>query len=428
MKQTFRSDISFAKELDEKDSLRSFRERFYIQPGVVYMDGNSLGLASKDAIKYVEDIIGKWKAHAIGIWNIEDGKYFLYQDFLGAKMAQLIGAQPEEVTVMANTTLNLHSAIATFYKPTANRYKIIVDDLNFPTDRYAVDSQVKLHGYTVEEAVKVVPSLDGRYIDEEAVIAAMTDDVALVVLPTVLYRSAQIVDMKKITAAAHARGIIVGWDLCHAIGAIEMDFNDVQPDFAVWCTYKYLNGGPGSVAGFYINQQHFTKEPGLAGWHGNKKETQFQLNQTFEHNKANAGGWQTGTQSLLSMAPLEGMLDMFLEAGMANIRKKSLLLTDYLMYLIDEKLAKYGYEIGNPREAEKRGGHVSLEHKEAYRICSALKDAGVIPDYREPNVIRLAPIALYTSFEEIYHLVEILARIAKEETYKNYDTTRTMVV
>ncbi|MCS4532704.1 kynureninase [Neisseria montereyensis] len=428
MDRIFETSLDFAKKKDQEDSVAKYRDRFFLQPGIIYMDGNSLGLSSKDGEETLKIVNEKWKKYGVTIWNIEDGKYFLYQDFLGAKMAKLIGALPEEVTIMGSTTMNLHSAIATFYHPTKEKYKIIVDDLNFPTDRYAIDSQVKLHGLDVEQAVKVVPSPDGKLIDEDAMIEAMTDDVAMIILPTVLYRSAQIVDMKKITKAAHEKGIIVGWDLCHAIGAIEMDFSDIQPDFAVWCNYKYLNGGPGAIAGFYINKKHFKMEPGLAGWHGNKKETQFQLKQKFEHNTNNAGGWQTGTQPLLSMAPLEGSLSIFEEVGMPTLRKKSLDITAYLMFLADEKLAKYGFSVGNPREDAKRGGHVCLEHEEAYRICSALKEKNVIPDFREPNVIRLAPIALYTSYEDVYKLVEILEEIGANKLYEKFDNTRAMVV
>ncbi|MFJ7724726.1 kynureninase [Neobacillus sp. NPDC097160] len=423
----FEDSWEFAKRKDREDVLRDIRERFCIQENVMYMDGNSLGLCSKDAKEALFHVIDLWEKHGIGIWDVEDSKYFLYQKVLGAKLAQLIQADDDEVTVMTNTTINIHQGISTFYKPTRDRYKILVDDLNFPTDRYAIDSQVRLKGYDPKDAVKVIASSDGRFVSEDAIIEGMTEDVALILLPSVLYRSAQLLDMERITKEAHDRGIIIGWDLCHSIGIVPHDFKHINPDFAVWCNYKYLSAGPGAIAGFYINKRHFEKEPGLAGWHGNNKETQFKLLNEFDH-ELNAHGWQTGTQPLFSMAPLEGVLNIYHKVGMEKIRAKSLDITRYLMDLADERLAKYGYIIGNPREDHKRGGHICLEHEEAYRICKALKNRGVVPDYREPNVIRLAPVPLYVSYEEVYRLVEILEEIAINMDYENYSNKRTLVV
>ncbi|EKN62626.1 kynureninase [Neobacillus bataviensis LMG 21833] len=425
--QKYENSLEFAKKKDCEDVLRDIRERFCIQENTIYMDGNSLGLCSKDAKEALYHVIDMWEKHGIGIWDIEDSKYFLYQKVLGEKLAQLINADGDEVTVMTNTTINIHQGISTFYKPTQDRYKILVDDLNFPTDRYAVDSQVRLKGYDPKDAVKVIKSSDGNFISEDSIIEGMTEDVALILLPSVLYRSAQLLDMERITKEAHKRGIIIGWDLCHSIGAIPHDFKNINPDFAVWCNYKYLSAGPGAIAGFYINKSHFEKEPGLAGWHGNNKDTQFKLLNEFDHEQ-NAHGWQTGTQPLFSMAPLEGVLNIYHEVGMEKIRAKSLDLTAYLMELVDERLVKYGYKIGNPREDHNRGGHVCLEHEEAYRICKALKDHGIVPDYREPNVIRLAPVPLYVSFEEVFRLVEILEEIAINGEYEQYSNKRTLVV
>jgi len=419
--------LEHARGLDAADPLRSFRDRFYVQPGVVYMDGNSLGLCSKDAEAAVLHVLEVWKKDAIKLWNAEDSKYFLYPSYLGKKMAALIGAAAEEVTITNSTTVNLHQCLATLYKPTGERYKILVDDLNFPTDRYAIDSQVRLHGLPVEEAVKVVKSPDGRLIDEEAVIQAMTEDVAMVFLPAALYRSAQILDLERLTAEAHKRGILIGFDLCHSIGAIPHQLDKAGADFAVWCNYKYLNGGPGTVAGLYLNRRHFGLAPGLAGWHGNRKETQFQLKQSHEP-APDADALLTGTPPILSLAALEGALNIHLEAGIEAIREKSLKLTEYLMELIDRRLVPYGYQVGNPRAAEKRGGHVALEHPEAWRICQALKERGVIPDFREPNVIRLAPVALYTSFEDLLHVADVLEEIARDRIYEKYSDARALVV
>lgn len=423
MNTNFKPGLDHAKELDKYDELHKYREDFFIQPGEIYMDGNSLGMASKAAVKSLENKIERWKKEGVQAWN----DLYVYGEKIAELMAPLVNADPAEVTVTGSTTSDIHSALATFYHPTKDRYKILVDDLNFPTDRYAVDSIVELKGYSIEDAVKVVKSPDGEFIDEEAMIDAMTEDVAVILLPTVLYRSAQIINMKRLTEEAHKRGIIIGFDLCHAIGAIQIDFKDVQPDFAVWCTYKYLNGGLGSTAGLYINRKHFEKKPGLAGWFGNRNDTQFQLKHQFEH-QPDASGWQIGSPAIFSMATLEGSLKVFNELGMENIRKNSLNKTAYLMYLIDTELAQYGYSYGNSTNDEVRGGHVCLQHEEAYRIAAALRDNGVIPDFREPNVIRLAPIAMYTSYEEIYSVATTLKKISEEKIYEKYSNTRTSVV
>jgi len=286
---------------------------------------------------------------------------------------------------------------------------------------------VKLHGYDVEDAIKVVKSRDGKIIEEDDILEALTDEVSLALLPSLLYRSAQLLDMEIVTRAAHEKDIIIGWDLSHSIGSVPHDFKVIDPDFAIWCTYKHISGGPGSNAILYINRKHFGTEPGLAGWHGNKKETLFQLSHIHSP-EVDADAWLTGTPNMLSMAPLEGVMKIFNEAGIENIRKKSLLLTDYLIFLIEKRLAKYGFVNGTPVEHNRRGGHIALEHEEAYRICLALKDRNVIPDFREPNVIRLAPVALYVSFEDIHKVIDIIEEIAREKAYEKFPNIRTLVV
>jgi len=427
MTYKFEQGLDFARNLDAGDPLRSIRKHFYVCEGQIYMDGNSLGLCSKDAEEAVLDVLDVWKTFGINIWSVRGGKFFLYPSYLGGRLAKLINAEPNEVTVTNSTTVNIHQCIATLYQPTKERYKILVDDLNFPTDRYAVDSQALLRGYKPEDAVKVVKSRDGRTLLEDDVIEAMTDDVALILLPAILYRSSQLLDMQRVTDEARRRGIIIGWDLCHSIGAVAHDFRSISPDFAVWCNYKYLSAGPGAIAGLYLNKRHFGKAPGLSGWHGNVKATQFQMRHQYEQ-APDADALLTGTAPLLSMAALDGTLNVYDAAGMERIRKKSLKLTAYMMYLIDTKLARHGCEIGTPREDERRGGHVALEHAEAYRICRALKDRQVIPDFREPNVVRLAPVALYTSYEDIYNLIEIIDDIITNRTYDKYSEERTLIV
>ncbi|XP_072938213.1 kynureninase-like [Epargyreus clarus] len=426
MDEVFKDDPEFAKFLDNNDPLGHFRHRFYLEKDKIYMCGNSLGLASKDSEQCVLKALEHWKREGVKIWNVESNKYYLYSSLLTKLMAPLVGVDDDELVIVESTTVTIHQAISTFYKPTKDKYKILVDDINFPTDRYAVDGQVRLKGYEPKEAVKVV-KCKGRYMSEDDIIEAMTPDVALVFLPTVYYRTAQVLDMEKISKAANERGIHIGWDLCHAIGALEINLKALDIDFAVWCTYKYLNGGPGSSAGLYINRKHFDLLPGLTGWYGNKTETQFLMSQKFDHQK-DAGGWQIGTPCILSQVPLEGALKMFQEAGMDKLRKKSLHITAYLMYLIEKKLGEHGFSIGNPREDHRRGGHVCLEHDEAYRISLALKQRGVIPDFREPNVIRVTPTAFYTSYEEVYKVVEILLDIIKTESYKEISNKRNFVV
>lgn len=427
MKENFKLGIDFAKEMDSKDQLKHYKERFYIGEDELYFDGNSLGACSKDAEEAVLDMIEIWKAEKILMWNFEDGKYFKYPQFIGGLFSEMVNADKNEITATNSVTINIHQALATFYKPTKKRYKILVDELNFPTDIHAVKSQIRLKGLEIDDALKVVKSRDGRIIEEDDIIEALTDDVAVVLLPSLLYRSAQLLDMERVTKAAHEKGIIIGWDLSHSIGSVPHDFKKIDPDFAVWVTYKHISAGPGSNAVLYINKRHFGTEPGMAGWHGNKKETQFLL--SHEHTpEKDADAWLTGTPNMLSMAPIEGVMKIFNEAGIENIRKKSLKMTDYIIFLIEERLSKYGFSNGTPVDHARRGGHIALEHKEAYRICLALKEKNAIPDFREPNVIRLAPVALYVSFEDIHKLVDILEEIGKDKTYEKFSDTRALVV
>ena len=416
----YESGRAFAEARDRIDPLAHLRERFYTKENQIYMDGNSLGLCSKDAEKAILRALDDWKNYGINLWTGAPVNYFLYHDAIGAKLARLINARPEEVTVCANTTLNVHQCIATFYKPEGKRNKIIIDELNFPTDRYAVTSHIKSRGLDPDEVLKVIKSRDGKTLCEEDIIEAMTDDVALVLLPSVLYRSAQLLDLQRLTKVAHERGIIIGFDLCHSIGNVNHDFAAIDCDFALWCNYKYLSGGPGAVAGLYINSRHFSREPGLSGWWGNRKDTQFELRDSFEHAE-NAGGWQTGTGSVFSLAGVDGALDIYEGVDMAQVRAKSLDLTAYLMYLIDTELTSYGFTVGNPREDACRGGHVALEHPEAARINEALKAAGVVPDFRYPNVIRLAPQPLYIRYVDVYELVQILKNIMDTGAHLKYE-------
>ncbi len=427
MAYEFKDGLEYAKHLDKQDKLGHLRQRFYVNEDEIYMDGNSLGLSSKNAEDSLNKMFQTWRKEAIRIWGVDEGRYFHYSKKLARKIKNLINADEEEIIFMGSITTNIHQALSTFYKPSNKRYKIIVDELNFPSDIYATKSIIELKGYKVGDALVKIKSRDGRTIKEEDIIAEMKEDVALILLPSVLYRSSQLLDMENITREAHDRGIIIGWDLAHSIGSVPHDFKSIDPDFAVWCTYKYLNGGPGATAGMYINKIHFGKSAGLKGWFGNKDESQFLMSHEFDQDR-DANGWLLGTHSLFSMAPIDGSLDIFNEAGIENIREKSLHITAYLMYLIDNKLSEYGYSVGNPREDSRRGGHVALEHDEAYRISLALRGNNVIPDYREPNVIRLAPIALYNTYEEVYKLAGILEKIVTQKEYGKYSLERATVL
>lgn len=427
MNTEFKGNLDFAKKMDEKDVVKSYKLNYNIHENQIYMDGNSLGLSSNDAKEALDEAFEVWKNEGIQIWGTENGKYFKYSRTIANQIAPLINADVEEIAVMGSITSNIHQALATFYRPDSVRYKIVVDELNFPTDIYAVKSIIALKGFDEKDVLIKIKSEDGRTISEEAIIGAMSEEVTLILLPSVLYRSSQLLDMKRITEEAHKRGILIGWDLAHSIGAVPHDFMSIAPDFAVWCSYKYLNGGPGATAGLYINKRHFGVTAGLKGWFGNKDSTQFAMNHDFDQDLT-AEGLLQGTPNIFSMAPLNGSLKHFNEAGMETLREKSLELTNYMMFLIDEKLISYGFVIGNPRENHRRGGHVALEHDEAYRISLALRDLGVVPDYREPNVIRLAPVPLYIGFEDTYRVIEVLEKIMKEKLYETYTLDRVTVL
>lgn len=418
--------LEYAQKLDEQDALREYRDEFYVQPDVIYMDGNSLGLLSKRAEKSVWSLLDSWKQYGIDGWTQGEHPWFYFPEKLSELCAPLLGALEDEVIITGSTTANLHQLIASFYQPEGIRTKIVADELNFPSDLYAISSQLSLHGFDAMEYMKLVESRDGSTLQEEDIINAMTDDVALIVLPSVLYRSGQVLDMKLLTEAAHERDILIGFDLCHSIGSVPHELDRWEVDFAFWCNYKHLNGGPGATGGLYVNRKHFGGKPGLAGWFGSDKEKQFDMsNQMIP--AANAGAYQIGTPHILSSAPLFGSLEMFNEVGIEAIREKSLKLTDYMMTLIELELGSYNFVIANPRESVRRGGHIFLVHPEAARICKALKMHQVIPDFRTPNGIRLAPVALYNSFEDVWKTVQILKKIMEEELYKKYENKRDVI-
>ncbi len=402
-----------ARTLDAADPLAPFRDRFYIPSDTIYLDGNSLGLLSHDAERSVLAALESWKTHAIDGWLNADPPWFTLGEDLGARMAPLMGARPESVVVTGATTVNLHQLVGTFYRPEGDRRRIVATALDFPSDVYALQGQIRLHGGDPDRDLILVPSRDGRTIDEADLEAAFTDEVALAWLPSVLYRSGQLLDIPRLTAAAHRAGALIGFDCAHSAGALPHRLDDWEVDIAVWCTYKYLNAGPGGVGALYVNQKHFGTPPALPGWWGYRKERQFEMVHEWE-GAPDAGAFQISTVPLLSAAALLGALETFEEAGIDAIRAKSLAQTSYLIDLVEDlelDREPYGYGVGTPREHDRRGGHVAIEHESGAAISRAMRARGIVTDFRKPNVIRLAPIALYTTYAEIHHAVFALRDI-----------------
>ncbi|MEH7350844.1 kynureninase [Gottfriedia acidiceleris] len=418
--------LEYAVKMDSFDSLRKFRDEFYLNPGSIYMDGNSLGLLSKRAERTLLESLDDWKNFGIDGWTNGNHPWFFMAEKLGEKLAPLVGASSEEVIVTGSTTVNLHQLVGTFFQPNGSRKKILADELTFPSDIYALQSQLRIHGLDPDQDLICVKSKDGRYLEEDDIINAMTEEIALIILPTVLYRSGQILDMKRLTEEAHKRGILIGFDGCHSVGSIPHLFSEWDVDFAYWCNYKHLNGGPGGVGGLFVNRKHFGAMPGLAGWFSSRKDKQFDMEHTLTPAET-AGAYQIGTPHVLSCAPLIGSLEIFTEAGIDAIREKSLRINQFLMDCIEKELAEMGFFIGSPREDARRGGHVSLEHEEAARICKSLKENGIIPDFRAPNIIRLAPVALYTSYVEVWEVVQTLKKIMTEKQYEKFKNEREVV-
>lgn len=420
------TSADYARQQDVTDELARFREQFALPEGAIYLDGNSLGLLSRPAEAALLRTLDEWKTLGIDGWLRAESPWFTLAEELARQTAPLVGADADEVIVTNSTTVNLHQLLATLFQPEPGRGKILADALAFPSDIYALQSHLRLRGLEPETHLVCVPSRDGYTLDEADLTTAMTPDVQLAVLPSVLYRSGQLLDLKNLTQEAHTRGIIIGFDCSHSVGAVPHELSQWGVDFAFWCGYKYLNGGPGAVGGLYLNRHHFDRLPGLAGWWGHDKESQFAMSHDLTP-APGAAALQIGTPNVFSMAPLQGALELFAEAGIARIRAKSLRLTHFLMACADTELAEFGFEIVNPREDDRRGGHIALAHPEATRICKALKAIGVVPDYRPPNIVRLAPVALYTSFADCYEAVQRVKRVMVEHLYEHYTPRRELV-
>jgi len=423
---TLETTKQFALDMDSHDMLRKYKDEFYLPENQLYMDGNSLGLMSKRSEATLHKLISSWRDKGIDGWTEGEEPWFMYPEQLSERVAKLVGANGNEVMVTGSITVNIHQMLSTLFHPTVERSVIVVDELNFPSDIYAVESHLRLRGLDPAVSLRKVKSNDGYTLTLEAIEEMLTEDVAILMLPSVLYRSGQLLDLGRITEMAHSKGIIVGFDLAHSAGAVPHQLHTDNVDFAIWCHYKYMNSGPGGTGGLYIHERHHHELPGLAGWFGSDKDKQFDMSHSFS--KADgAGAYQIGTPNLFSTAPLSGSVELFEEVGMEAIRAKSLALTKYLRDLVQAELGAYGFADVTPIADEARGGHIALAHAEAARICKALKEANVVPDFRAPDIIRLAPISFYSSFEDVWEMVQRLKTIMDEETYKTFSNERNVV-
>ncbi len=414
-----------ALTLDASDPLRSMRDRFYLPQGI-YLDGNSLGLLSIDAEQAVLGVLETWKHSGIDGWSSEPDPWFSMAESCAKGVATLIGAKPSEVAVTGSTTSNLHHLLATLHKPRAGKRRVLIDALNFPTDVYAIKAHVANQGGDPERDIVWVDSRDG-HLSIDDLLTQMRDDVGLAFFSSVLYQSGQRLPIAPIAARARSQGILLGVDLSHSIGAMPHALHDDQVDFAVWCHYKYLSAGPGAVAGLFIHERHHAVPPAFPGWWGSDKTRQFDMAPSFARARG-AGAFQQGRPHMLSLAGLAGVLPLFLDIGIDRIREKSLALTDLLMEGLEQLGALYPeLQIGTPRAAEARGGHVALLHPHADRIAKALKEHGVTPDFRPPNIVRLAPVALYTQFADLVTTLEVLDRILRERLYEAHDAGRNVI-
>lgn len=414
----FEPTLSFAKEQDRQDPLSRFREKFHIPKDangndIVYLCGNSLGLQPKNTQKYIQEELDDWAKFGVEGHTEAKHPWMPYHEFLTNSMAKIVGAKPSEVVMMNTLTTNLHLLMVSFYRPTKTKYKILIESDAFPSDKYAVESQLDFHGFDPKEGLILwKPRKDEelcRFEDFEEIMKEKGDEIALILIGTTNYYTGQSFPIKKITELGHKHNCIVGFDLAHGVGNIQPNLHENGPDFAVWCSYKYLNSGPGSLGGLFVHERHANK-PELkrfTGWWGHNKKTRFNMRQEFDV-LPGAEGWQLSNPPILSMAAIRASLDIFEEAGMENIIAKQKKLTGYLEFLLHD-LQNDRISIITPKNPDERGCQLSLAVKNADRsLHDKLTKAGVISDWREPDVIRVAPAPLYNSFEDVFLMVERL--------------------
>ena len=423
----FSDNEDFAKQLDAQDSLRVSREKFHLPANrsgepLIYFAGNSLGLMPKAAKQVVEQELEDWAKLGVDAHLKAKTPWYSYHETLREPAARLVGAQPIEVICMNSLTVNLHLMMATFYHPTKSRFKILMEDPAFPSDTYAIKTQIVHHGLSAKEALILARPRGGEFtVRTEEIRDLMekhADELAVVLIGGVNFFTGQLFDIPTITAAAQKHGITVGVDLAHAIGNVPLSLHDWNVDFAVWCSYKYLNAGPGGVAGAFVHERHATNTnlPRLAGWFGNDPNTRFRMHLEPEFIPVpSADGWQISNPPILSMAPLRASLAIFEEGGgMDSLRQKSIKLTNYLQFLLESEpdgQSKKQYTIITPRQADQRGCQLSILVREHPKeLFTKLEAADVKCDFREPNVIRVAPTPLYNTFHEVWRFANILRR------------------
>lgn len=417
----YQNTPEYAQQCDAQDPLKHFRAQFYFPKDdqgnpLIYLCGNSLGLQPKKTSQFIQEELDDWAK--LGVEGHTEAKHpwLPYHEFLTQSMANIVGAKPSEVVIMNGLTANLHLMMVSFYQPTAKRNKIIIESDAFPSDKYAVESQIKFHGYDPKESLILWKPRKGEELclfeDLEAIMNEQGDEVALIMIGTTNYYSGQSFDIKKITQLGHQHGTIVGFDLAHGAGNILPNLHENGSDFAVWCSYKYLNSGPGSLGGVFVHERH-ANNPNLnrfAGWWGHNKQTRFNMRHEFDV-LPGAEGWQLSNPPILSMAAIRASLSIFEEAGMENLREKAIKLTGYLEFLLDE-MKDDRIQVITPRNPEERGSQLSIQVKSANKeLHTKLTEAGVVSDWREPDVIRVAPTALYNSFEDVFHFVERLKQV-----------------
>ena len=418
----YQNTLEFAEQLDAKDELGHFRNEFLFPQhngkDAIYLCGNSLGLQPKSAVKYLNAQLDTWKDLAVEGWFQGDDPWLKFHHQLKPSLAGLIGATSEEVTVMNSLTVNLHLLLVSFYQPTTKRYKILMEGGAFPSDQYAIESQVNYHGFDPDKTIiEVFPKEGEHTLRTEDIISAIeqnADELALVLFAGVNYYTGQVFDMEVIAKAGHEAGAYVGFDLAHAAGNIPLQLHDWETDFACWCSYKYINSGPGGISGIFVHEKHFNN-PRLkrfAGWWGYRPDKRFLMAPGFIP-ASGAEGWQVSTSPILLMAVHKAALDIFEQAGgLDQLRAKSILLTGYLEYLIktiNQKHSEELFTIITPKNPEERGCQLSIICKRnGKKTFNYLAENGVIGDWREPDVIRLSPVPLYNSFKDVYEAVKYL--------------------
>jgi kynureninase len=415
---TYQNSLDYAKQLDQEDPISYLRNQFHIPRDKhgkewLYFTGNSLGLQPKITSKYIEQELDDWANFGVEGHFEAKNPWLSYHELLTDTMAKVVGAKPIEVVVMNTLTTNLHLLMVSFYQPSKTKYKIIIEGDAFPSDRYAVQSQLSFHGFDPEEALIEWKPKEGKELleleDLKSILDSQGDEVALLLIGGVNYYTGQYLDIKKIAELGHAKKCMVGIDLAHGAGNIQPNLHDSSIDFAAWCTYKYLNSGPGSLSGLFVHEKHAQRKdlPRFAGWWNHNKETRFNMRQPFDVMEG-AEGWQLSNPPILSMAAIKASLDIFEKVGMDALVKKSKKLTGFFEYLVNE-IASDTIEIITPTNPNERGCQLSLQVKNADKnLHKKLTENNIITDWREPDVIRCAPVPMYTSFEDVYHMVTIL--------------------